>query len=92
MRLAEELALGDLLDHLERTTGLAGTVAARVVDEVLTYFSESIEDFVVRRHGELRAERLRNEEIFGRIRAELGARRFAAPAMTARQIRRLIYG
>ena len=85
-------ALGDLLEHLERTTGLGRTDAGRVVDEILTYFSESVEGFVVRRHAELQEERLKNEEIFDRIRAELAVRRFAAPEMTTRQIRRLVYG
>ena len=84
--------LGDLLEHLERTTGLDRTEARRVIDEILTYFSEPVEGFVVRRHAELQEERLKNEEIFDRIRTELEQRRFAAPGMTTRQIRRLVYG
>jgi hypothetical protein len=84
--------VGDLLEHLARTTALPPPAAARLVDEVLAYFSESVEAFVVRRHRELRAEDLQNEAIFARIAAELGARRFTAPPLTERQIRRLIYG
>lgn len=84
--------IGDLLEHLTRITALPPRSAARLVDEVLTYFSESVEAFVTRRHRELRAEHLQNDAIFVRIAAELGTRRFAAPPLTERQIRRLIYG
>lgn len=84
--------LDDLLEHLVRTTSLGVGTAGRLVEEFLAFFSESIEEFVARRHRELQAEGLRNDEIFGRIAGELGARRFAAPALTERQIRRLVYG
>ena len=90
MAIADDLA--DLIEHLGRLSGLETDRLARLVDEVTAYFSESIEEFVVRRHRELQAEALRNEAIFERIEAELRARRFAAPSLTTRQIRRLIYG
>jgi hypothetical protein len=84
--------IADLLEHLARTTALPPRAAARLVDEVLAYFSESVDAFVVRRHRELRAEELQNDAIFARIAAELGSRRFTAPPLSERQIRRLIYG
>jgi len=90
--MSQEQRLGDLLDHLGRTTSLGPTAATRLVAEVLAYFSESVEEFVTRRHRELQAEDLRNDAIFSCIAEELQGRRFAAPPMTARQIRRLIYG
>jgi hypothetical protein len=82
----------DLIEHLGRTTRLEPGEAARVVEEVVAYFSESLEQFVRRRHAELQAEDRRNEAIFELIGEELRARRFAAPPLTSRQIRRLIYG
>jgi len=84
--------LDDLLGHLARTTSLGAGTAGRLVEEFLAFFSESIEEFVARRHRELQAEGLRNEDIFACIADEIGARRFAAPPLTERQIRRLIYG
>ena len=72
--------------------GSAAPRRERVVAEVLEYFSESLETFVARRHAELQAEELQNAEIFARIAAELRQRRFAAPALSERQIRRMIYG
>jgi hypothetical protein len=82
----------DLAAHLERTTRLEGGQACRVIEEALAFFSESLEEFVRRRHAELQTEGRRNPEIFRRIAHELGGRRFAAPPLSERQIRRLIYG
>ena len=81
-----------LVEHLTRITGLTPRAAARLIEEVLAYFSESVDAFVTRRHRELRAEDLQNEAIFTRIATELQTRRFTAPPLSARQIRRLIYG
>src|SRR5947209_506573 len=52
--------LDDLLEHLERTTGLTRVEVRRVVEEVLTYFSESTEQVVARRHAELQGDTLRS--------------------------------
>ena len=82
----------ELLSHLERTTRLSRAEAERVVAEVVEFFSESLEAFVARRHAELQAEDLKNPEIFARIADETRLRRFAAPALSERQIRRMIYG
>ncbi|MBB4951153.1 hypothetical protein F4556_006688 [Kitasatospora gansuensis] len=82
----------DLLAHLTRTTPLGPGEAARVVAEVLAYFSESTEEYVRRRHGELQARGLTNEKIFDRLTGELTARRVAAPELSTRQLRRIVYG
>jgi hypothetical protein len=82
----------DLLDHLERSTPLSRGEADRVVRDVLAYYHETVEGFVRRRHGELARRGLRNDEAFEQIGAELRERRVAAPELSLRQIRRLIYG
>lgn len=82
----------DLLAHLTRTTSLSTGEAARVVADVLAYFAESPEDFVRRRHAELRARGLANEQIFERVGAELRRRRVAPPELSPRQLRRIVYG
>jgi len=81
-----------LLSHLQRTTRLDRGEAHKVVRETLEYFSESLPEFVVRRHRELRAGSLRNEVIYRRIAEEVRERRFVATPLTERQIRRLVYG
>ncbi|WP_103955662.1 hypothetical protein [Nonomuraea solani] len=82
----------DLIAHLTRTSPLGPGEAARVVADVLSYFSEPVEEFVRRRHGELKARGRTNEEIFPRIAAELRGRRVAAPELSLRQLRRIVYG
>ncbi|MFE0458478.1 hypothetical protein ACFW1A_04345 [Kitasatospora sp. NPDC058965] len=82
----------DLIAHLTRTSVLGPGEAARVVAEVLAYFSETATEFVQRRHAELQARGLTNEQIFARLAVELPARRVAAPELSARQLRRIVYG
>jgi polyhydroxyalkanoate synthesis regulator phasin len=84
--------LNELLDHLVRVTPLGRSDARRVVDEVLAYFDEPVERLVRRRHGELQHVGLANAEIFAQIASELRWWRVAAPELTERQIRRIIYG
>ena len=88
----ESTGFAALVEHLERTTRLNQAEAERVVAEVLDYFSESLEGFITRRHAELQGEELRNPEIFSRLLTETRQRRFAAPALSERQVRRIVYG
>jgi len=82
----------DLIDHLVRTTPLQRGEAARVVLDVLAYFDETAEEFVRRRHRELRSGGLQNTEIFERISAELPHRAVAPARLSLRQLRRIVYG
>ncbi|HEX5566777.1 MAG TPA: hypothetical protein VFY14_07620 [Streptomyces sp.] len=82
----------DLVDHLVRSTPLRPGEAARVVLDVLAYFDEPVEEFVRRRHRELRSRGLVNAEIFERITAELPHRAVAPPELSLRQLRRIVYG
>ena len=67
--------------------------AERVVAEVIAYLSETPEDYVRRRHLQIKQDQgLANAQIFNRIEAEMTQLVFAAPALTQRQIRRIIYG
>jgi polyhydroxyalkanoate synthesis regulator phasin len=80
-----------LVDHLVAGTGLTPAEARRVVEDVVAYYFEPVEDFVRRRHGELKTYGARNAEIFARIAAELDDRVVAAPRLSERQLRRIIY-
>ena len=84
--------LEDLVGYLASTSRLEPEEARRVVREVLAYCSETAEEFVVRRHLELQAERLKNDAIFERLSRELQMRRFRAAPLSTRQLRRIIYG
>ncbi|HET9657603.1 MAG TPA: hypothetical protein VFP72_19790 [Kineosporiaceae bacterium] len=83
---------GELVVRICRSTGLPGNVAARVLDDVLAFFEEDVEEFVRRRHRELQRRGLTNERIFEQLSAELPDHRFAPPQLSVRQLRRLVYG
>jgi len=82
----------DLARYLAASTGLPQSTTVRVIADVTTYFGETIEEFVRRRHVELRHGQHKNHEIWPVIAAELGQRRFAAPGLSERQLRRMVYG
>jgi hypothetical protein len=82
----------DLARYLAASTGLPQSTAIRVIADVTTYFGETIEEFVRRRHAELQRAQHRNDEIWPVIAAELSERRFAPPSLSERQLRRLVYG
>jgi hypothetical protein len=82
----------DLARYLAASTGLPQPTAARVIADVTTYFGETIEEFVRRRHVELQRHQYKNRQIWSVIAAELGQRRFAAPGLSERQLRRIVYG
>jgi hypothetical protein len=82
----------DLARRVAASTGLTEATAARVVADVAAYFGETVEDFVRRRHEELRRRQLKNDQIWPAIAVELTAHRFAAPELSERQLRRIVYG
>jgi hypothetical protein len=82
----------ELVRRVSASTGLPVSVAERVITDVLGFYAEPLEDFVRRRHTELRTYGAKNPQIFARIADELSARPVAAPQLTERQLRRLIYG
>ena len=84
----------ELSAYLASTTRLEPAEARRVVRELLEFLAEeTAEAFAIRRHRELKAEgTVKNDAIYRLIAAEMAQRPFAAPRLTQRQIRRLIYG
>ncbi|ATY16323.1 hypothetical protein CU254_12655 [Amycolatopsis sp. AA4] len=82
----------DLVRHIVHTTGLPPAIAGRVVSDVMGYFVETTEEYVRRRHSELRAEQLPNARIWAVISDELDLRPVAAPRLSERQLRRIVHG
>lgn len=86
------ISVSEVQQRLQSVLGLSRTQASRAVDEVLDSLALEVDEFIARRHGELQAQGASNAEIFERIAEELRALRFKAPELSARQIRRRIYG
>jgi len=82
----------ELVEHLARSTPLAPAQVARVVAEVVDYFDETAEAYVRRRHRELKGEGLTNDAIFALVGEELRERPVRVPELSARQLRRMVYG
>jgi len=84
--------LEELAGHLATSTPMPLGLARRLVEEVVAEFSETVEDYVRRRHRELQGSGRSNAEIFDRLSRELPSRRFRVPAPSLRQLRRMVYG
>lgn len=82
----------DLIDCLAALAGLAPTEAARIIDDVLAWYREPVEDYVRRRHTHYQLNGKRNAEIFTLIARELTDRVVAPPSLSERQLRRIVYG
>jgi hypothetical protein len=80
------------VERLVRSTTLDEPQARRVAEDVTSWFSETVDELVQRRHRELQRQGLANEEIFARIAVEVEAWRFRAAPLSARQLRRIVYG
>ena len=81
-----------LVSHVVATTSLTPGEAARVVEDVIAFHAQPVEDYVRERHAHLKTYGAKNPEIFTRIAAELAERVVAAPALSERQLRRIVYG
>jgi hypothetical protein len=83
----------DLISNVAASTGLPEATASRVVADVAAYFSETVDQFVRRRHAELQDKgNKRNDDIWPQLGAELTSRRFSAENLSERQLRRIVYG
>ncbi|PZR52804.1 hypothetical protein DNL40_10610 [Xylanimonas oleitrophica] len=81
-----------LVDHVVSTTGLSPAEATRVIEDVVAFHAEPLEEYVRRRHAQMQTYGAKNPEIFARIAAELAGRVVAAPPLSERQLRRIVYG
>jgi hypothetical protein len=82
----------ELVDRVAGSTGLTPAEAARVIEDVLAWYREPVQDFVRRRHAHHHLYGRRNAQIFTLIAQELAGRLVAPPPLTERQLRRMIYG
>ncbi|HEX9553508.1 MAG TPA: hypothetical protein VF983_09910 [Streptosporangiaceae bacterium] len=82
----------EVISRVSASTGLSPGEAARVVADVIGWYQEPVEIYVRRRHTHLQMYGKRNNEIFAVIAAELAERLVAAPDLSERQLRRIVYG
>ena len=80
------------IDAIAQTYSLNPDLVRRLEEEFRALSSQTLEEFVTRRHGELQRQGLRNEAIYRQLQAESELRRYRSPALSLRQVRRIIYG
>ncbi len=79
-------------NYLLNSYPLEESLLNSILDDLGEHFGLTAEEFVSFRHRELHRQGLKNEEIYRIIQEELGNRLFPGPALSVRQIRRVIYG
>jgi hypothetical protein len=90
--MSDLMGFEELIARLALSGRLSERQTTHLVEEVLAYLDDSLEQFVRRRHRELQREGLRNPQIYERVAQEAALRRFRTGALSTRQIRRLVYG
>jgi hypothetical protein len=84
--------VSEAVQRLKMLLGLSPEQAARAVAEVLDSLRFEVDEYIAQRHSELQRQGVSNPQIFELIADELPSLRFRAPELSARQIRRRIYG
>jgi hypothetical protein len=82
----------EAVQRLQALCGLPREMAERAVSEVTDAFAYDVDGFIAARHSALRARGLDNRDIYAALEKELQELRFRAPPLSARQLRRRIYG
>ncbi|KQV77360.1 hypothetical protein ASC64_00450 [Nocardioides sp. Root122] len=81
-----------LVSHVVATTSLTPGEAARVIEDVIAFHAQPVEEYVRARHASLKTYGAKNPEIFAQIAEELRERVVAPPELSERQLRRIVYG
>ena len=82
----------ELVNLLCRNSVLDQRQASKIHGELLSFYRETVKEYVQRRHTELQEGGMANAATYQQIQGELDSRRFAADVLSERQIRRIIYG
>ena len=82
----------ELQQHLLNSYNLDKNDIPRLLEDIIGFFDKTLEEYVQWRHRHLKAVGLKNKEIYERLQLEIEGRRFKAPSLSLRQVRRIIYG
>jgi broad-specificity NMP kinase len=78
--------------YLSDQYGLIPSRLDHMLEDIWTFSALTCEAYALKRHEELKASGWVNEKIYDELLAELEGGRFQSRELTARQIRRIIYG
>lgn len=80
------------LEHLAQIVDVDERTLRKVLEEILDHWSETEEQYVVRRHRELLRAGVRASESYSLIAAEVARRPLRVARPSERQVRRIVYG
>lgn len=80
------------MGYLSDQYGLDEKQLERLLQDIWSFSAFTSEAYALKRHGELRAEGWVNEKIYAELLSEMESGRFQSGELSARQIRRIIYG
>ncbi len=63
----------------------------KLYEEILSFFSETVNEYISRRHLELKNEGFKNKEIYSILSREVSQNLFKSKNLSERQIKRIIY-
>ena len=92
LNLSESFLKPERRRYLEEKYALEPEQLGFLIEDLWAFTDETAEDFVRRRHGELQREGVRNEAIYRQLALEATRGRFRCPALSLRQVRRIVYG
>ncbi|HEY5955778.1 MAG TPA: hypothetical protein VIV60_04460 [Polyangiaceae bacterium] len=78
--------------RLQSLLGLSPELAARAVAETLDALQLDVDEYIAARHAQLQEQGVANSRIYALIANEIPELRFVVKRLSARQIRRRIYG
>jgi len=79
-------------NHLLNSYPVSEDLLDHILEDLGDYFALDVKEYIGIRHQQLQKEGRQNNDIYELIQKELDERRFAAPRLSIRQIRRIIYG
>lgn len=63
----------------------------KLYEEIITFFSEPMKNYIKRRHKQLKKEGYKNSNIYQLISKEVKSRLFKGKDLSPRQIKRIVY-
>ena len=86
-----KIMLLELKDRLSHIISIEKIDIDKLYNELLSFFSESEQNYIARRHKELQKEKYKNNEIYSILIREIKNHLFVGRKLSERQIKRIIY-
>ena len=81
----------ELKNRLSQIISIEKIDIHKLYNELLSFFSESENNYIIRRHKELHKEKYKNKEIYSLLTEEIKNHLFIGRNLSERQIKRIIY-